>query len=132
MKTKIVMTASSIVFGLTGILLTFIPGEILNYLGLEKSWLLLLLIQISGALSYAFAMLNWMARTSVIGGIYNKPIALANFIHFVIGSLALIKALMVNPDLPFSIWVIASIYTVFAISFAFINFKNPSIADKKI
>ena len=131
MNTKIIMTASSLVLGLTGVILTFIPDEILNYLDLETSLPLLLQIQISGALYFSFAMLNWMSRKSIVGGIYNKPIALANFIHFVIGSLALIKALMAKPGLPYSILGIASIYTVFAISFAFINFRNPSSVNKQ-
>ena len=36
-------------------------------------------------------MLNWMAKGTLIGGIYNKPIAIGNFTHFTIGGLALIK-----------------------------------------
>ncbi len=125
------MTASAIALGLTGLMLTFIPDEILSYLNLEKSLPLFLLIQISGALYFAFAMLNWMARTSVIGGIYNKPIALANFIHFTIGGLALIKGLIANPGLAYTIWGITSVYTAFSIAFAFINFRNPSSVNKQ-
>ena len=119
------MTASSIVLASAGIVLTFMPDEILQYFTLERTEPLLLLLQILGALFFAFAMLNWMSRSGPIGGIYNKPIATANFAHFLIGGLALVKGIISNPGLPYAIWVIAAIYTFFAIAFSLINFRNP-------
>jgi len=68
-------------------------------------------------------MLNWMAKGAIIGGIYNKPIAIANFTHFVIGALALLKA-MSNPP-PYFIVPLAVVYSIFAILFGVIFFKHP-------
>jgi len=45
MNTKIVMITSSIVMGLTGISLSFVPLEIMSCLGLESSKSLLYLLQ---------------------------------------------------------------------------------------
>ena len=125
MNTKIIMTASAIILGITGIVLTFIPDEIIDYLSLEMNKTLLSLMQILGALYFAFGMLNWMTKTSLIGGIYNRPIAVANFTHFLIAGLALTKGLISNPSLPYIIWIIGIIYLVFAISFGVILFRHP-------
>jgi len=47
-----------------------------------------------GALYVDFAMLNWMVKGSLIGNIYNRPVAVANFTHFLVGGLALAKGVM--------------------------------------
>ena len=119
------MTASSLVMGLTGIILSFIPLEILSYLGLESSKPLLFLLQILGALYFGFAMLNWMTKSSLIGGIYNRPVAIANFSHFLIAALALLKGVTANPELPVALRIVAGIYLIFAVSFGIILFRHP-------
>ncbi len=130
MNTKIVMTASAMVLGIVGIALTFIPGEIARYVDLEDSKSMILIGQILGALYFGFAMLNWMTRTSIIGGIYNKPIAVANFVHFFIAGLALAKGLMTNPGLPASVWVLTIVYALFAICFGIIFYRSPVSKSK--
>jgi Fe2+ transport system protein B len=130
MNTKIIMTASVIALGMAGIALIFIPGEIARYFDLEDSKSLILIGQILGALYFGFAMLNWMTRTSIIGGIYNKPIAVANFIHFFIAGLALVKAVMANPGLPALVWVVTIVYALFAICFGIIFYRRPAGKSK--
>jgi hypothetical protein len=126
MNTKLIMSASAITLGIAGIFMTFIPDEILTYLHIEKLQSFQLCIQILGALYFSLAMLNWMTKTSIIGGIYNRPIAVANFTHFLIGGLALIKGVISHPGLPPVIMAGAGIYSVFAISFGVILFRHPS------
>ena len=84
MNTKSLMTLSAIILALIGISLIFLPKEILDYFELSVSDTLELLMQIIGSLYFAFAMLNWMSKGSIIGGIYNRPIAIANWTHLVI------------------------------------------------
>lgn len=129
MNTKIILTASAVILGITGILLTFLPVEVLTHFDLTVTKSMLFLIQIVGALYFGFAMLNWMVRLSVIGGIYNKPIAVANFTHFFIAGIALVKGLVADPKLSYSIWAITIFYTIFAICFGIIFYTNP--ASKK-
>lgn len=125
MNTKIVMTSSALMLGLIGLTLTFIPTEILIYFKLEPSLLLQILLQLLGALYFGFAMLNWMSKTSLIGGIYNRPTAIANMAHSLIGGLALIKGFSVSDSWPMVLTVITIIYTVYAIFFALILFRHP-------
>ncbi|WP_394767134.1 hypothetical protein, partial [Ferruginibacter sp.] len=63
MNTKIIMTASALLLATIGLLFTFLPAEILQYFNAAASKPFVLLIQISGALYFSFAMLNWMTRS---------------------------------------------------------------------
>ena len=125
MNTKLVMTLSSAVLGLAGIALTFLPAEILNGLAISSSKPQEFLLQIIGALYFAFAMLNWMTKASLIGGIYNRPIAIANLTHFVIVALALVKGVFSTPDLPTAFLAASIVYSIFALLFGIILFKHP-------
>ena len=125
MNTKSLMTLSAMILALIGISLIFLPNEILDYLELSVSETLQLLMQIIGSLYFALAILNWMSKGSIIGGIYNRPIAMANLTHFVIAGLALIKGILANPSLSYVIWSIAIIYSIFAIFFGIVAFRHP-------
>ena len=131
MNTKLVMTLSAIIMATIGISASFIPHEILTFIGLPTNQPLPLLIQVIGAMYFAFAMLNWMSKGSIIGGIYNRPIAIANWTHFVIAGLALIKGILSNPSLSYIIWSIAIIYSTFAILFGIVAFNHP-VSENKI
>jgi len=128
MNTKLIMTLSATFMAIIGIGLTFLPDEILKYTGMGSTELARIILQLLGALYFAFAMLNWMAKGAIIGGIYNKPISTANATHFFIGALALLKALMHSTGAPTLFWVLAAIYLVFAICFGIIFTRHP--ADK--
>ena len=125
MNTKLIMLLSAIFLGVSGISLSFLPAEIAAYMGLTATVESQLVLQILGALYFAFAMLNYMAKGSIIGGIYNRPIAVANFTHSVIGALALIKGLSNTQPLPGLFWLLAGVYAVFALSFGIILFRHP-------
>ena len=131
MNTKLLMTSSAMILALIGISLIFLPKEILDYLELSVSDTLELLMQIIGSFYFAFAMLNWMSKGSIIGGIYNRPLVMANWTHFVIAGLALIKGVLDNPSLSYVIWSIAIIYSIFAILFGIVAFKHP-VSENKI
>jgi hypothetical protein len=124
MNTKVLMTASAIIMGLTGIALSFMPQEIAGQLSLSApSSIETLILQLLGAVYFSFAMLNWTARANLIGGIYGRPIAIGNLTHFVIGALALMKGYVGTKDSV--VLVVAIIYAVFAVCFAIVFFTHP-------
>lgn len=124
MNTKYLMIASSIFMGLIGLSATFLPIEILNYVGINSTILLTLLIQITGALFLGFALMNWTAKTVLIGGIYSKPLCIGNFLHFTVAGLALVKAAINNLSLTY-VLIAAIIYSIFAILFGLVLFTSP-------
>lgn len=83
-----------------------------------------------GALYLGFAMMNWMARSSIFGGIYNRPIVIGNFMHFGVGALALVKAIRNIETHQEIIIALLIIYSIFAVSFAYVFKKNPSKNSK--
>jgi len=125
MNTKIVMTVTSIVLGASGATLIFASDVVLSSLSIEISQASLLLGQVVGALYFGFAMLNWMTKEGLIGGIYNRPIAVANFTHFMIAGLAIVKAIVSNPELPKAIWGAGFVYVALGILFMIILFRHP-------
>ncbi len=131
MNTKIVMISSCIFLGSQGIILTFMPDKIISGLSITSEPISILLLQLLGALYLGFAMLNWMAKGSLIGGIYNRPIAIGNFMHFLVGALALIKIItkiQTHLEIVISLTIV---YSVFAILFGYVFRTNPSRIEKK-
>jgi Na+-driven multidrug efflux pump len=122
-NTKWVMISSALVMGITGILLSFIPQEIITFFDSQAiSKLDTIMLQVAGALYFGFAMLNWTAKSNLIGGIYGRPIAIANLSHFLVASLALIKAYSSGQSL---ILIPTIIYSLFAIAFSIIFVTHP-------
>lgn len=76
------------VIGLAG---TFLSEETLRCLGSNPDVQAIIVVQIGASIYLGFAILNWMARGSVIGGIYGRPVTLGNFLHFAVASITLIK-----------------------------------------
>jgi len=126
MNTKALMTTAAIFLGVGGILMIFAPDELAAYLGLEDSQIVSVLIQMMGGLYFGFAMLNWMNKGRPIGGIYNRPVVIANLSHFLISGLALLKSVskIVNP--PIFLWALVFLYLFFAITFGILLFRHPS------
>jgi Na+-driven multidrug efflux pump len=124
MNTKLLMTISALIMGVTGIILSFLPHELITYISSTTGTILdALILQVLGALYFAFAMVNWTAKANLIGGIYSRPIAIGNLTHFTIGALALIKGYFSNHEM--AILTLSIIYTVFAILFAIVFFRHP-------
>jgi hypothetical protein len=131
MNIKIVMISSCIFLGALGITFTFIPDEIISSLSATPNPISILSLQLLGALYLGFTMLNWMAKGSLIGGIYNRPIAIGNFMHFAVGALALIKIITKIHTHSEIVISLTAVYSVFAILFGYVFINNPSRIDKK-
>jgi hypothetical protein len=122
--TKFTMAASAVVLALAGLSASFLPQEIAASIGAEQLPLVPFAIQLIGALYLAFAMANWMARESLIGGIYNRPLAVANVLHFTMGALALVKGVVAGQRAT-AMLAAALVYSLFAIAFARVLFTSP-------
>ena len=125
MNTKTLMLLSSFFLGVIGSILTFFPDEIISSIGILPNPISTLSFQLLGALYLGFAILNWMAKGSLIGGIYNKPIVVGNLMHFGVGAFALVKIIseiQVHLEIAISL---TAIYAIFAILFVYVFRTNP-------
>lgn len=121
MNTRILMTASALGLALLGVVALFAPQELLTYLGAAPAGFLPQLVQLFAAALLGLAMTNWAAKGSKVGGIYNRPIALGNLMHFMVGAFSLVHVSMRGHVLPV-VLVITVIYTLLAIAFGVVVF----------
>lgn len=91
MKTRLLLTSTAMLMGVMGVSLSFMPDEILAATKTPVSVLLVLLLKITGALYVGLAIINWMSRGVIMGGIYARPLAMGNLLHFFAGAMALIR-----------------------------------------
>ena len=130
MNTKIVMTLSAFFLAIIGIFLSFLPDEIMKYLNIEPSVITILFMNMLSALYLGFGILNWMAKGSIIGGIYNKPIVLGNLMHFGVGAIGLVKIIS-SIETPSEIIIpLTALYVIFALLFAYVFNNNPAKVKK--
>ncbi|WP_210463318.1 hypothetical protein [Rufibacter roseolus] len=128
MNTKIVMSGSAVVMAVLGLTASFLPQEVLASLGAEATGMAPLLVQLLGALYLGFAILNWMAKGILIGGIYARPLAMGNFLHFFSGAMALLKGLQAGHQHQITL-ALAVVYASLALLFGLISFRHPAKAS---
>jgi hypothetical protein len=122
--TRTLMTASAAFLAVLGLAASFGPDEVLRAIDAPALPMLLLIVQVLGATYIALAVLNWMSRNNLVGGIYSRPVALTNLLHFMTAGLAMMKAAS-RSTLPGIALIVMAAYVVFAISFAVVLFRHP-------
>ncbi len=103
MHSRILMITSAAFLAVLGLATSFMPQEVLGLHGTVPDTPTVLLVQMTGALYLGFAILNWTARGVLIGGIYARPVALGNFLHFAMVAVMLIKAAIIHGVVPLAI-----------------------------
>jgi hypothetical protein len=130
MNTKILMTSSSVILGVAGVFALFAPDVLLAMHGVAYTPSLSLLVQLMGALYFAFALTNWTAKDSAIGGIYARPVSLGNFGHFFAGSMLLIR-FQLSSDFNVSLLIALIVYLTFAALFYWLVFRATGLTPKQ-
>jgi hypothetical protein len=125
MKTRALMSISAVFLAVLGVALTFLPQELLVHTSAQPTQASVLLIQVLGAMLLGSATLNWMNRGAHIGGIYGRPVSMANFLHFAVGAVSLLKGAFAL-GFPLDVAVVASAYTLFATWFGLVLFTHPA------
>lgn len=125
MNTKLLMTVSALFLGIIGIFLSFLPEEIINHSDVDGTVVTILALQLLGALYLGFGILNWMAKGSTIGGIFNKPIVIGNLMHFGVAAIALFKIVFSVKIHTEIIIPLTIVYFVFALGFGYVFLTNP-------
>jgi hypothetical protein len=126
MNTKILMTVTSLVLALAGVSALFAPDVLLSMLGVSVTKPLSVLVQLMGALYFSFALMNWTAKDSAIGGIYARPVSLANFGYFFMGALLLIRY-QISAAFNLSVFLIMLIHVIFASLFYWLVFRATGV-----
>lgn len=120
LSTLALLSITAVFLGAVGASLTFAPAEVLAWGGGAPDRPTLVVAQACGAMALAWAVLCWMSRKQRIGGIYNRPLALANTLHFSMGALMLVRLasdggpferVLLAPYVALALWWIRTLYT---------------------
>ncbi|NBC28007.1 MAG: hypothetical protein GVY08_14180 [Bacteroidetes bacterium] len=125
------MITSGLANGIAGILLTFIPEELLMWADGTSGEGAILLVSLLGVAMLGIGMLNYMGKNAIYGGIYGKPILMCNLIFHSVTALNLIKFSIGSEFIPsFYPAITGGIYLLFAAGFIRLNFFPPDIPRK--
>jgi hypothetical protein len=67
------------------------------------------LTSLLGVAHVGFGMINWIAKGSILGGIYGRAIVVGNQVHFFGGTLVLLASGDISRDTPV-FWAVAAVY----------------------
>lgn len=126
-NTRLLLGTSGVAMTALGLGLTFLPHELAESLSISTTGAAPVVVQMLGALYVAYGMLNWIAKGNPMGGIYGRPIGLANLTHFLIGGLALARGAADN-QFATPVTAAAAVYALFAVLFAIVVFGPPPFA----
>jgi hypothetical protein len=80
--------------------------------------------QLLGAAWLAVAALNWLHRSTVLGGIYGRPIVVANLTLYFIGTMVILKA-GGDASSPGALWLVAVPGALLALAYGALLFRGP-------
>lgn len=119
------LSASAVLYFAAAVPLIFAPAELSALLGVSASDGQIALLQMLGSALLGFAMLNWSNRFSRLGGIFGKPLVLANLSHTATAFLLLMRTSARDlSHLPLTVPTAA--YLVLAIAFGSRLFVTPA------
>ena len=124
MNSARVSAASAIVLLVAGAALLFAADDILPRLvpGFPETgaWL----GQLLGGAWLAIAVLNWLSRGARLGGIYGRPVVLANATVYFVGAMVLLK-IVARPGASIPIIIATILFVIFAALYAWLLFRGP-------
>lgn len=120
----LITRTSAVLLAFGGIALLFMPDSILPVLAPGIPDTATWPGQLVGAGWLAIAALNWLNKRTLIGGIYGRPLVLANLILYFISTMVLLRALRDAATAP-ALWWLAVPVVVMTVVYGVVLFKGP-------
>jgi hypothetical protein len=121
---RILATTSALALAAAGLLLLFAADDVVprfvSGVQADAAWV----GQLLGAAWLGIAALNWLSRGSVLGGIYGRPIVMANAATYFITTTVLLRAPLAGAPLA------AIVPGIFAVLYGLLLFRGPFSADR--
>lgn len=128
MSSTLVSRVSAAVLLLAGLALLFAPDAVLPRLIPDYPTTALWLGQLLGTAWLGVAALNWSSRATILGGIYGRPIVLANVAIYFIGALVMLSA-AARAKLPAAVWIAVALAVVLAVAYGWLFWRGPTLKD---
>jgi hypothetical protein len=121
---KVLLSLAAAIYGVTGMGLLFAPLEFGPFLGLSSLAANEVPLQMASAGLIGFASLNWMGRGAIYGGIYGRPIAVANFGFGAVLAPTLMQYQMSGQGQPLG-WVLSVLVTALWLAYGALLWSKP-------
>jgi hypothetical protein len=128
MISSVIGRTSAAILLVGGLILLFAPGLVLPRLVPGYPETGLWLGQLLGAAWLSVAALNWLHRSTVLGGIYGRAVVLTNMILYFVGALVLLRAASRVPAAT-DLWILGVTLAVPALTYGWLLFRGPVQAD---
>ncbi len=113
---------------LVGLVLLFASDEVLPHVVPDvpatASWI----GQLIAAGWLGLAVLNWVSRSALLGGIYGRPVVLTNALFYFIGATTLLKVMSAQEHLAVLRWIAGPV-AMFAGVYGWLLFRGPIRTD---
>lgn len=124
----LISRASAVLLLLGGLALLFAPDVILPHLipgfPAAGAWV----GQLVAAAWLAVAALDWLSQRALLGGIYGRPVVLANTVLYFSSATVLVKLVM-RRDTPAALWIVVVPAVLFAGVYAWLLLRGPLERD---
>ena len=124
MISSVISRISAIVLLLGGAGFLFAADEVLPVLvpGFPRggAWL----GQLLGAAWLGVASMNWLQRASVLGGIYGRPVVMANLTLYFVSALTLLRTSL-DGARPAMLWLLCVVMAVMAAAYGAVLLRGP-------
>lgn len=121
LDTRLLMSASALYMALVGLTAALFEEELLAHFGTSTTGFPIALAGVVAGLYLGFAVLNWMARGNLIGGVYSRPVALGNFAQF-LGVAVILLQQAAGSSHTLELGVAAGVNGLFALAFGYVVF----------
>lgn len=116
------VTLTALALFTAGLCLLFATDETIRALFPGQDGGNTILASLLGACLFGFASMNWIARHSLLGGIYGRAVVVGNQAHFFVGSLLLLRH--VSPAASPAIWALFALYLLGAVLFSYLLYRK--------
>ena len=128
MISRLVSRTSAVVLSFCGFTLLFAADAVLPQLvpgfPRQAAWL----GQLLGAAWVAVAALDWISQFALLGGIYGRPVVVANAVLYFVTAMSALRAASRVPD-ALAVWVIGGVAAVGALVYGWLMFRGPVESD---
>ncbi len=117
------LVAVSVAYAASGLVLLFVPEVILARSALAMPPVALWITGMLGGALFAFALLNWFQRHTMMGGIFGRPLLLANLMIMTNVAFSSLRMWRAERDVVYAIGGV--IGAVFLVAFGRLLFVQP-------
>ena len=125
---SLISRASAALLLVAGIVLLFASDDVLPRLvsGFPESgaWV----GQLLAAALLALGATNWLSRSQLLGGIYGRPVVMANAVFYFVAAMVTLRA-AASGDVANSLWVVAAVVSLLAVVYGWLLFRGPLERD---